>query len=275
MGPDYDALLDPLQRLFGAVVMHHQYSEAPEIGRSGGMIWIGDNSIEIGAPVGPVSPVRKFVERLGGGMHSMALRVTDVPAIEALKARLADLDVHVVATIGDQVFFTQPGDTGGLLLEWSAMRTDDDPRYGHDLPSEPPDSVVTVTHYGFVTAAVVDPVATAEQLAELFGTEVVRRSPDAGPGEIGAIVSLVDNLLVLFELPAADGSWTWGATPGRPRFHGHGLVVDDLDASLAALAAVGVAPVAELEHGVLLDPAVLPMPTFLSDSYFPEDPRRA
>jgi methylmalonyl-CoA/ethylmalonyl-CoA epimerase len=273
MGPDYDRILEPLQRLFGAVVMHHQYSEAPEVGRSGGMIWIGDNSVEIGAPVGPQSPVRKFVERLGGGMHSMALRVTDVPAIDEMKTRFAGLDVNVVATIGDQVFFTAPADTGGLLLEWSAMQTDDDPRFGYDLPSEPPESAVTVTNYGFVSAVVEDPITTAEQFAGLFGTEVVRTSPDAGPGEIGATVSLVDNLLVLFALPADDGDWPWGPGPTRPRFHAQGLVVDDLDASLAALEENGVKVVGELEHFVLLDPSVLPAPTFLADRLLPEDPR--
>jgi hypothetical protein len=275
MGSDYDGLLDPLHRLFGAVVMHHQYSEDPAVGRRGGMIWIGDNSVEIGAPVGDQSPVRKFVERLGGGMHSMALRVADTPTIEAMKARLADLDVHVVTTIGDSVFFTRPGDTGGLLLEWSAMQTDDDPRFGYSLPSSPPVAVAPVARYGFVTAAVADPGATAEQLATLFGTEVVRQTPDAAPGEIAAIVSLVDNLLVLFALPADEGDWPWGPGPTRPRFHGHGLVVDDLDASLAALDQAGVRAVGELEHFVLLDPAVLPAPTFLSDQLFPEDPRTA
>ncbi|HKA05293.1 MAG TPA: hypothetical protein VKD67_13230, partial [Acidimicrobiales bacterium] len=77
MGVDYDALLGPLQQCFGAVVMHDHVSEDPAVGRRGGMVWIGDNSIEIGAPVGSHSPVRGFVEKLGGGMHSIALRIAD------------------------------------------------------------------------------------------------------------------------------------------------------------------------------------------------------
>jgi hypothetical protein len=103
----------------------------------------------------------------------------------------------------------------------------------------------------------------------------VRRDPDAGPAVIGAIVSLVDNLLVLLQLPADDGAWPWGPRPARPRFHAQGFVVDDLQASLASLEAAGVRAVGELEHAVLLDPGVLPAPTFLSDTFFPEDPRRA
>src|SRR5262249_24745012 len=153
--------------------------------------------------------------------------------------------------------FTRPADTGGLLLEWSAMRTDDDPRFGA-LPSSSPvpeAPLAPATQYGFVSAVVDDPAATAAQLADLFGTEVVRHSPSAAPGEIAAIVSLVDTLLLLFALPADAGDWPWGSAPLRPRFHGQGLVVDDLERSLAALEEVGVGVVGELEHFVALDPA--------------------
>ena len=233
MGPDYDGVFEPLHRLFGAVVMHREYSEDPAVGAYGGMLWIGDNSIEIGAPVGPQSPVRKFVERLGGGMHSMALRVADVPAIDAMKTRFAQLGVKVVVTIGDQVFFTAPADTGGLLLEWSAMQTDDDPRFGYGrCPSALPDDRWRRRALRVRAAAVADPsppptswpACSAPTWCVPIRTLVLARSR--------AIVSLVDNLLVLFALPADDGSWPWGVTPTRPRFHGQGLVVDDLDRAL-------------------------------------------
>jgi hypothetical protein len=101
----------------------------------------------------------------------------------------------------------------------------------------------------------------AEQLATLFGTDVVRVDPGAEPGQIAAVVSLVDCLLVL------------QATTGRTRFHGHGLVVDDLDTSLAALAEAGICAVGQLDDMVLLDPAALPVPTYLGARLLPEDPR--
>jgi hypothetical protein len=192
-----------------------------------------------------------------------------------MATRLGERGVEVVTTIGDEVLFTRPADTGGLLLEWSAMQTDDDPRFGAlpassavvDAPLAP------ATQYGFVSAVVADPGATAQQLADLFGTEVVRHSPAAAPGEVAAIVSLVDCLLLLFALPADAGDWPWGSAPSRPRFHGQGLVVDDLEASVAALADVGVGVAGELEHFVALDPSKLPAPTFLADRVFAEDPR--
>jgi Glyoxalase-like domain len=258
MGPDYDALLGPLQRCFGAVVMHDHVSEDPAVGRRGGMIWIGDNSIEIGAPVGEHSPVRGFVEKLGGGMHSIALHVPDAAAT---RERLAAHGVEPVAEVSDDIFFTRPAATSGLLLEWSATHTDDDPRWGFPLTDRVVPPLAPATQYAFVSAAVADPPAVAEQLATLFGTDVVRVDPGAEPGQIAAVVSLVDCLLVL------------QATTGRTRFHGHGLVVDDLDTSLAALAEAGICAVGQLDDMVLLDPAALPVPTYLGARLLPEDPR--
>ena len=63
MGPDYDGIFGPLERLFGCRVLHRQQLEEP-VGRDGGMTWLGDNSIEIGAPYGEGSSVATFVERL-------------------------------------------------------------------------------------------------------------------------------------------------------------------------------------------------------------------
>jgi catechol 2,3-dioxygenase-like lactoylglutathione lyase family enzyme len=272
MVASYHAILDPLQRLFGAVVMHDHHMEQPEVGRRGGMVWLGDNSIEIGAPAGDRSPVRKFVERLGGGMHSIAMRTSD---IQATRSWVRSQGAHVGVAIGDHVFFTRPDATHGLLLEWSAMHTDDDPRFGFEPPYPKPEApVAPARRYGFVTAAVADPVAAGERLAALFGTEVLRSVPGAGPAEIGAMVSLGDCVLVLHALPEAPETWPWGNPPARPRFHGHGLVVDDLTTALRNLADVGIAPVAELEHAVLLDASAGPVPTFVCDELFAEDPRR-
>jgi methylmalonyl-CoA/ethylmalonyl-CoA epimerase len=272
MAEDYLALLEPLEEFFGAVVMHDQSSEEPEIGRRGGMVWLGDNSIEIGAPLGPNSPVRNFVEKFNGGMHSIALRVPD---IDHARLRLSSLGLHPMADIAGQVFFTAPADSDGLMLEWSMMRTDDDPRFGYRLPQARRDlqPVAPARRYGCVTAVVVDPLATAERLAELFDTEVRRRSPRAQCGQISAIVDLVDCVLLLFKLPDEGAAWPWGPSPRRPRFHAHGLVVDDLEASLDELAAKGVRSVGRLEHAAFLDPTVVPVPTYLMEELFVEDSR--
>lgn len=272
MAADYDALLGPLQRLFGAAVMHDHVSEAPGIGRRGGMIWIGDNSIEIGAPVGAHSPVRNFVEKWGGGMHSIALHVANA---KATAERVGALGLTPQAWLDDHIFFSKPGESAGLLLEWCDRHTEDDPRWGYSPQPVPQPPVVPVRQYAFVTAVVADPRGVARRLAELFGTEVVRERPDATPDQVAAVVSLVDCLLLLFPLPAPGASMDlWGSEIARSRFHAHGLRVDDVADALARLEAHGVRQVATIDGMAYLDPAAVPIPTFLVDDLLPEDPRR-
>lgn len=272
MADDYLTLLEPLEALFGAVVMHDQASEEPEVGRRGGMVWLGDNAIEIGSPLGPESPVRNFVRKFNGGMHSIAVRVSD---IEYTRQRLVNLGLHPMADIAGQVFFTPPSDSDGLMLEWSMMQTDDDPRFGYDLPLPRRDvqPVAQPRRYAFVTAVVADPMATAERLAMLFGTDVLRRTPRARSGEICAIVGLVDCLLVLFRLPDDGEAWPWGPRPTRPRYHGQGLVVDNLQRSLAALDQAGVRAAGQLEQAVFLDAEAVPIPTYVTEGFLAEDSR--
>jgi hypothetical protein len=272
MGADYDELLGPLQRLFGAAVMHDHVSDAPGIGRRGGMIWIGDNSIEIGAPVGEQSPVRNFVEKWGGGMHSIALHVENA---HNTAERLGELGLTPQAWLDDHIFFSKPRESCGLLLEWSDRHTDDDPRWGFSPEPLPQPPVVPALQYGFVTAVVNDPPSVAERLAALFGTEILRLRRDAAPDQIGAIVSLGDCLLLLFPMPL-DGSSVelWGSDIDRNRFHAHGLRVADLADALRKLEAHGVRQTATIDGMAYLDPAALPIPTFLVQDLLPEDPRR-
>ncbi len=273
MGADYDEMLGPLQRLFGAAVMHENVSEAVGVGRRGGMIWVGDNSIEIGAPVGERSPVRNFVERWGGGMHSIALQVDDA---KATAERLARHHVAPQVWIDDGIFFSKPQDTAGLLLEWSDRHTDDDPRWGHALRPRPETPVAPALQYAFVTAVVARPAAVADRLAGLFDTEVLSAKENPAPDEIGAIVSLKDCLLLLFPLPTEGASKEiWGSGITRNRFHAHGLLVNNLAEAVSDLASHGVCPVAQIAGMAYLDPEAVPIPTFLVEALLVEDPRHA
>ena len=154
-------MLGPLAHLFGARVMHRQQLAAP-VWRDGGMVWLGDNSIEIGAPYGGDSPVSAFVERFGGGMHSVALQVADMAAT---LRRLEPLGVEVATRIAPDIVFTRPNATAGLLLEWGSHVQEDDPRFGAaPLPfTEPP--VIAVDRMAFVGAVVADPVLDGRRLA--------------------------------------------------------------------------------------------------------------
>ncbi|MCY4256950.1 MAG: hypothetical protein OXE04_01485 [bacterium] len=272
MDADYDKLFGPFQRLFGAISMHDTASDEPGIGRRGGMTWLGDNSIEFGAPVGEQSPVRNFVEKWGGGMHSIAVQVPDA---KATAERLLGIGVTPQVWLADNIFFTKPKETAGLLLEWSSHHTEDDPRWGYALNPLPVDPVVPVLQYAFVTAVVQDPLRVAERMADVFGTEVLRSNANASSDEIAAVVSLGDCALVLFGLPDAGHSQQlWGSDITRNRFHAHGLRVDNLPEALAKLAEQGVEPTAQIGGMAYFGPSALPLPTFVVGELLPEDPRR-
>lgn len=272
MAADYDGLLGPLERLFGAVVMHDTRSEEPTVGRRGGMVWIGDNSVEIGAPLGRVSPVFGFVQRWGGGMHSLALRVSN---LASTMRRLEGLGAEKLVDVAEGIAFTRPAGTAGLLLEWSDKHTDDDPRWGFPLPERRVRPLLDVQEMAFVTALVEDPVTVADRLALLFGTDVTRRVPEARAGAVGAVVSLLDNLLLLVRLPQGGAPREdWGQDITRARFHAQGLRVPDLEEAVEALAEKGIGVRPGPEGSVLVvDPELL-IPTYLCEQLLAEDPRR-
>lgn len=84
------------------------------------MLDLGGGHLELLEPTGPESPVAKFLEKRGPGMHHMALAVTDCAA--ALKA-FADAGVQMLDTTprrgagGKLIGFCHPKSTGGILLE--------------------------------------------------------------------------------------------------------------------------------------------------------------
>ena len=84
------------------------------------MLDLGGSHLELLEPTGPDSPVAKFLEKRGPGMHHMALGVTDCAA--ALKA-FADAGVQMLDTTprkgagGKLIGFCHPKSTGGMLLE--------------------------------------------------------------------------------------------------------------------------------------------------------------
>jgi catechol 2,3-dioxygenase-like lactoylglutathione lyase family enzyme len=277
MGPDYDAILAPLARLFGCRVMHRWQGDEP-VGRDGGMTWIGDNSIEIGSPYGEGSSVAKFVARFGGGIHSVGLQVDD---LAATLHRLELLGVEVAAHIGPDIVFTRPGATAGLLFEWGSHVQEDDPRFGApELPFlQVP--VVPVDRMAFVAALVRDPAVDARRLAELLDTGLVEFGDPGDPGALGPDVAhtaldLGDCMLALYPVPpnAEVSRSIWGGHYDRPRCIALALSVADQSAAEHALAAEHIPLHHRSPHGdaVLVDG--LPFPVILTDRLLPGDPRR-
>jgi methylmalonyl-CoA/ethylmalonyl-CoA epimerase len=85
-----------------------------------GMLAIGDTHVELLEPLSEDSPVGKFLDKRGPGIHHIAIRVDDIRSeLAKLKingARLIDEEPRVGAG-GCLVAFVHPSSTGGVLLE--------------------------------------------------------------------------------------------------------------------------------------------------------------
>ncbi|HKI52331.1 MAG TPA: methylmalonyl-CoA epimerase [Geothermobacteraceae bacterium] len=81
---------------------------------------IGESRIELLEPTTPDSPVAKFLEKNGEGVHHVAYQVADVEAaLETLRntgVRLIDEQPRRGAH-GTQIAFLHPKATGGVLTE--------------------------------------------------------------------------------------------------------------------------------------------------------------
>ncbi|MGA3098232.1 MAG: methylmalonyl Co-A mutase-associated GTPase MeaB [Bryobacteraceae bacterium] len=79
----------------------------------------GDSRIELLEPASPDSPIAKYLEKRGPGLHHVALRVPDLDAavgrLRASGARL--LNEPRQGAGGHQYVFIHPASTGGVLLE--------------------------------------------------------------------------------------------------------------------------------------------------------------
>ena len=84
------------------------------------MLPIGDTRIELLEPTTDDSPITKFLEKRGGGIHHIAVEVEDIRAsLAKLKARgmrLIDEDPRIGAE-NCLVAFVHPASANGVLLE--------------------------------------------------------------------------------------------------------------------------------------------------------------
>jgi methylmalonyl-CoA epimerase len=84
------------------------------------MLPLGESRIELLEPTSDDSPISKFLEKRGGGIHHIAIEVDDIEAALAkLKAqgmKLIDETARVGAE-GCLVAFVHPSSANGVLLE--------------------------------------------------------------------------------------------------------------------------------------------------------------
>jgi len=116
--PDLDEAIEFYGRAFGIPVVHEEINE--EQGVREAMLAIGDNYLQLLAPLRPDSPIGKFLDKRGPGIQQVAFGVDDV---EVAGHRLRDAGVRMlydqpkIGTAGSLVNFAHPADCGGVLVE--------------------------------------------------------------------------------------------------------------------------------------------------------------
>ena len=81
---------------------------------------VGENHVELLAPLGPDTPVGKFLAKRGPGIHHVAYQVSDIAAeLERLAAAGVQLldQTPRIGIRGSKVAFCHPKTTGGVLTE--------------------------------------------------------------------------------------------------------------------------------------------------------------
>jgi methylmalonyl-CoA epimerase len=115
---DIDSSLALYRDSLGMPLVHRETVESQ--GVDAALLDIGGGHVELLAPLGPDTPVGKFLAKRGPGLHHVAYRVDDVAetlaALAAAGLRLIDESPRV-GIRGSLVAFLHPASTGGVLTE--------------------------------------------------------------------------------------------------------------------------------------------------------------
>ena len=115
---DLDVAIETYRELFGAQVEVRE--TLLDQGVDTAVLRVGDGRIELLAARGPETPVGRFIDRRGPGMHHVAFEVPDVEReLERLAAGGAELidEKPRPGLMGKQIAFIHPHATGGVLAE--------------------------------------------------------------------------------------------------------------------------------------------------------------
>jgi methylmalonyl-CoA epimerase len=115
---DLDAAVALYETTFGMALVHRE--TVTEQGVEAVLFDVGENHVELLRPLGPDTPVGKFLAKKGAGLHHVAYQVAD---IEQALAGLRDAGVRMIDETprtgirNSRVAFAHPAGTGGVLTE--------------------------------------------------------------------------------------------------------------------------------------------------------------
>ncbi len=115
---DIDAAIELYRDSFGMELAHRETVESQ--GVEAVLLDVGDGHVELLAPLGPDTPVGKYMAKNGAGLHHVAYAVDDIDAalekIAAAGLQLIDSEPRV-GIRDSRVAFLHPRSTGGVLTE--------------------------------------------------------------------------------------------------------------------------------------------------------------
>lgn len=115
---DIDAAIALYGESFEMELTHRESVESQ--GVEAVLLDVGDGHVELLAPLGPETPVGKYLAKNGPGLHHVAYAVDDIDAalesIAAAGVQLIDSEPRV-GIRDSRVAFLHPRSTGGVLTE--------------------------------------------------------------------------------------------------------------------------------------------------------------
>ncbi|MCB0827339.1 MAG: methylmalonyl-CoA epimerase [Solirubrobacterales bacterium] len=115
---DLDAAIKLYERSFEMELVHRETVESQ--GVEAVLLDVGEGHIELLAPLGPDTPVGKFLAKKGPGIHHVAYSVDDIDKalaqVEALGMKMIDRTPRT-GIRGSRVAFVHPAATGSVLTE--------------------------------------------------------------------------------------------------------------------------------------------------------------
>jgi methylmalonyl-CoA/ethylmalonyl-CoA epimerase len=115
---DLEVALAGYRERYGVQPLYREVVEAQGVEEA--MIPVGGSFVQLLQPLGPDTPVGRFLEKRGEGLHHVAFMVASIDtALEGMRgqgARLIDEEARAGGR-GARIAFVHPSDLGGTLIE--------------------------------------------------------------------------------------------------------------------------------------------------------------
>ena len=115
---DLDAAIDYYRAAFGAVVHHREVVESDGVEEA--LVKVGESYIQLTAATRPDSPIAKYIERRGEGLHHVGYRVDDCAVALAAMVAAGATPIDQAPRPGSRgttIAFVHPKGSFGTLIE--------------------------------------------------------------------------------------------------------------------------------------------------------------